>query len=150
MAKAYFSTVLDHPADAVWSVIRPFDHYAWAGVQGETVMEDGRHGDQVGGVRCVTTNGITFRQVLLAHSDAERSYTYGFRGEPTLPVANYVATIRITPVTEGDRAFVEWRACFDCADSDRARLVDQLERTSFPLWLGALRRCMAERAAFSA
>jgi hypothetical protein len=26
MAKAYYSTVLDHSADQVWSVIRPFDH----------------------------------------------------------------------------------------------------------------------------
>jgi hypothetical protein len=46
MAKAYYSTVLDHSADQVWSVIRPFDHYAWAGVIAETVIEDGRQGDQ--------------------------------------------------------------------------------------------------------
>ena len=33
MARAYYSIVLDHPADEVWKVIRPFDHYAWAGVE---------------------------------------------------------------------------------------------------------------------
>ena len=32
MAKSYYSTVLDHTAEEVWAVIRPFDHYAWAGV----------------------------------------------------------------------------------------------------------------------
>jgi len=44
-SKAYYSTVLDHPADVIWSVIRPFDHYSWAGVPGETVIEDGNKGD---------------------------------------------------------------------------------------------------------
>ena len=51
MARAYYSTVLDHPADKVWSVIRPFDYYAWAGVPGQTIIEDGRKGDQVGSIR---------------------------------------------------------------------------------------------------
>ena len=41
MARAYYSIVLDHSADEVWQVIRPFDHYAWAGVEGETIIEDG-------------------------------------------------------------------------------------------------------------
>ena len=50
MAKAYYSTVLDHSADEVWSVIRMFDHYSWAGVKAETIIEDGRKGDQVGSV----------------------------------------------------------------------------------------------------
>ena len=54
MARAYYSIVLDHPADEVWNAIRPFDHYAWAGVEGETMIEDGKAGDQVGAVRRVT------------------------------------------------------------------------------------------------
>lgn len=144
MARAYYSTVLDHPAEAVWAVIRPFDHYAWAGVVGETVIEDGRQGDQVGSVRRVSTEGAVLRQKLLAHSDAERSYSYGFCGEPPLPMTGYRATIRVTPVTDGARAFVEWWATFDCAAEERARLVTQFEGTSFPLWLGALRRFMGE------
>jgi hypothetical protein len=86
MAKAYYSTVLDHAADKVWSVIRPFDHYAWAGVVAETIIEDGRKGDQVGSVRRVTVGDKTLRQILVAHSDAERSYSYGFASEPPFPV----------------------------------------------------------------
>ena len=61
MAKSYYSTILDHPADDVWSVIRPFDHYAWAGVESETVIEDGKMGDQVGAVRRVTYGGNVMR-----------------------------------------------------------------------------------------
>lgn len=44
MAKSYYSIVLDHPADDVWSVIRPFGHYAWAGVESNTIIEDGKAG----------------------------------------------------------------------------------------------------------
>ena len=43
------------------------------------------------------------REQLLAHSDAERSYTYNFQKTP-FDVDNYFATIRVTPVTDGDRA----------------------------------------------
>jgi hypothetical protein len=42
MAEAYYSRMLDHSADEVWKVIRPFGHYAWAGVDGETVIEEAR------------------------------------------------------------------------------------------------------------
>ena len=102
MAEAFYSIVLDHPAEAVWSVIRPFGHYAWAGVDAETVIEDGKADAEVGAVRCVAMPGRTIRQKLLAHSDRERSYTYSFL-EPA-PVPNYVATIRVTPVAETSQA----------------------------------------------
>ena len=32
----------------------------------------------------------------------------------SLPVTDFQATLRITPVVDGDRAFVEWWATFDC------------------------------------
>jgi hypothetical protein len=142
MAKAYYSTVLDHAADKVWSVIRPFDHYAWAGVIAETIIEDGRKGDQVGCVRRVIVGDKTLRQILLAHSDAERSYSYGFASAPPFPVQDYAATIRITPVTDSGKAFVEWWATFDCATDDRVRMIDQFENKGFAVWLGALRKFM--------
>ena len=126
MAKAYYSTVLDHSADQVWSVIRPFDHYSWAGVPGETIIEDGRKGDQVGSVRRFTADGKTLRQILLAHSDLDRSYSYAFCDTPPVPARNYTATIRVTPVVETSKAFVEWWATFDCAAEDYDRLIKQL------------------------
>ncbi len=146
MPRAYYSTVLDHSADRVWSVIRMFDHYAWAGVPAETIIEDGRKGDQVGSVRRVVYGGTARRQILSAHSDVERSYTYGFCGEPPLPVQDFTATIRVTPVVETDRAFVEWWATFDCAAEDRARITEQLVRAGFAVWLGELRRFMERPA----
>jgi hypothetical protein len=142
MAKAYYSTVLDRTADEIWSVIRPFDHYAWAGVPGETVIEDGRKGDQVGSVRRVAVGENTLRQILLAHSDIDRSYSYAFCGEPPMPARAYLATIRITPVVESGMAFIEWWATFDCAAEEHDRLIDHFENKGFAVWLSALRRFM--------
>ena len=142
MAEAFYSVVLDHPADAVWTVIRRFGHYAWAGVAADTVIEDGKAEAEVGAVRCVSMPGRTIRQRLLAHSDRERSYTYSFL-EPA-PVPNYVATIRVTPVAETGQAFVDWRASFDCAPGEQARWVEQFEDKGFAVWLAALRRFMAQ------
>jgi polyketide cyclase/dehydrase/lipid transport protein len=119
MARAYFSTVLNHTADTVWSVIRPFDHYAWAGVESETAIEAGKSGDQVSAIRRVAVGDRIIRQVLLAHSDRERSYTYAFCDPGALPVRDYTATIRVTPVVETEAAFVEWWAMFDCAVEER-------------------------------
>src|SRR4051812_12166458 len=129
MAEAFYSVVLDHPAEAVWSVIRRFGHYGWAGVDAETVIEDGKAEAEVGAVRNVTMPGRAIRQKLLAHSDRERCYTYSFL-EPA-PVPNYVATIRVTPVAETGQAFVDWRASFDCAPAERDRWVDQFEQKGF-------------------
>jgi len=139
MARSYFSTVLDHRADEVWAVIRPFDHYAWAGVPSETVIEQGKRGDQVSAVRRVAVGDKIIRQALLAHSDLERSYTYSLLDPAPFPVRDYVATIRVTPVVESDAAFVEWWATFDCAAEERERWTRYFERDGFAKWLGALR-----------
>jgi hypothetical protein len=142
MTKATFSTVLDHPAHSVWAVIRPFDHYAWAGVETETVIEDGKAGDQVGAVRRFEIAGRLTRQVLLAHSDVERSYTYAFAGACPFPIEDYRATIRVTPIVAGGRSLVEWWAVFDCALGKRAKWVEHFERKGFAVWLEGLRRFM--------
>lgn len=142
MAKSYYSIVLDHPAENVWAVIRPFDHYAWAGVESETTIEAGKAGDQVAAIRRVTIGDTIIRQILLAHSDLERSYTYAFCDPPPLPVRNYVATIRIAPIVESGRAFVEWWATFDCAAEESDRWTSHLENEGFARWLAALRQFM--------
>ncbi len=143
MAEAFYSIVLDHPAADVWSVIRPFGHYAWAGVTGTTTIEDGMATDQVGAIRRVELPGRTIRQVLLAHSDIERFYTYAFVGSPPQKVRDYVATIRVTPVVDSGQAFVEWRATFDALDAgETGQWKQHFEQQGFAIWLAALRDFM--------
>ena len=144
MARAYYSMVLDHSAEAVWAVIRPFDHYTWAGVETETSIEDGKAGDQVGAIRRFAVGGKVTRQVLLAHSDIERSYSYAFAGACPFPVEDYRATLRVTPITADGRSLVEWWATFDCALDERAKWVAHFEQKGFAVWLAALGRFMAK------
>jgi hypothetical protein len=139
MARSYYSMILDHPAADVWTVIRPFDHYAWAGVESETIIEAGKAGDQIAAVRRVTVGDRVIRQILLAHSDLDRSYTYAFRDPIPFPVRNYTATIRVVPVVETNQAFVEWWATFDCAAEEYDRWTSQFEIQGFAKWLSALR-----------
>jgi hypothetical protein len=147
MARAYYSTVLDNPVDKVWSVIRAFDHYSWAGIPGETIIEDGRKGDQVGSIRRFSNGEMTIRQILLAHSDVDRSYSYAFCDQPPFPVQHYMATIRATPVVDTNQAFVEWWATFDCAPEDHDRMVRHFESAGFAVWLRGLRQFMAMETA---
>jgi len=119
MARSYASTVIDAPADEVWARIRDFNGLAdWhSGMVATSEIEEGKSGDQVGGIRSFTlTNDAHLREKLLAHSDQERTYTYDFQKHP-FDVDNYVATIRVTPVTDGNKSFVEWWT-FDC-DRDK-------------------------------
>ncbi|GAA1670084.1 SRPBCC family protein [Fodinicola feengrottensis] len=139
MARAYFSTVMGKSADAVWSEIRSFDDYEWAGTVSETAMEDGRPGDAVGGVRRIVAADRQMRQRLLAHSDVDRSYTYEFCDPNPYPVRDYRATLRVTPVTDTGQAFVEWWATFDCAEHEIDKWTKHFEQTGFATWLGSLR-----------
>ena len=146
MAKSYYSTVLRQPADKVWNVIRDFNAYpVWVDGAGESEIEDGKQGDSVGAVRNVLYNGRRIRQRLVAQSDAERAQTYEFAESAAAPVANYSATIRVTPIVDGGDAFVEWWATFDCAADQRDHWTGFFAR-SFAGWLGSLRRHVEQRA----
>src|SRR5215470_13138764 len=146
MARSYYSTIFEHSADEVWNVIRDFNNYpVWVDGAGESVIEDGKSGDSVGAIRNVLYNGMRRRQKLLALSDRERSQTYEFTGEPPLHTRDFRATLRVTPVVDGDRAFVEWWATFDC-DLDRYNERTAFFRGAFAGWLDSLRRHLDRRA----
>jgi uncharacterized protein YndB with AHSA1/START domain len=120
VARSYASTVIAAPADQVWERIRDFNGLPeWhGGMVAESEIEEGKAGDQVAGVRSFKlADGTHLRERLLEHSDLERSYTYSFEKTP-FDVDNYCATIRVTPVTDGDQSFVEWWTTFDC-DRDK-------------------------------
>lgn len=139
MTKAYYSTVFEQPAAVVWAAIRDFNNYSvWVNGEGISEIEDGKSGDTVGAVRNVLVRERRIRQRLLALSDVERSQTYEFCGPPSLPVEGFMATLRVTPVVDGDHAFVEWWASFDCEPARSAELVGTLSGW-FGAWLTSLR-----------
>lgn len=137
MAKAYYSTVLDNTVEEVWSKISNFNDDRWSGEVTESMSENSKSGSTVGTIRIHAFGGKTTRSDLRAYSDVEHFFTYGFVGTVPLPIENYESTLRVTPVTDGNKAFVEWQATFDCAEAHREQLSASLVN-SYGRWLASL------------
>ena len=124
MAQVYTSSVINAPAERVWAVIRNFNGLPdWHPAIAESRIEGGGPADQVGCVRAFRLrDGGFIRERLLALSDFDYSCSYSILESP-MGVENYVATLKLTPVTDGARCFAEWSAEFDCAPEREAELV---------------------------
>ena len=137
----YVSSVIAAPAARVWSRVRDFNGMpGWHPAIAESRIENGEPSDKVGCVRDFRLrNGDRLREKLLGLSDFDLFCTYSILDSP-MPVANYVATLRLTPVTDGDRTFMEWTAEFDCAPEREAELIAQIGGGVFQGGFDALKR----------
>ena len=106
--------MIDAPIDRVWAVLRDFNsHSAWHPAVGPSEIERGEASDQVGCVRdFALKDGNHIREQLLALSDRDHVSTYCIL-DATLPMRNYVATVELRRVTDGDRTFWHWESTFD-------------------------------------
>ena len=90
------STVIDHPIERVWPVLRDFNsHWQWHPAVAESHIEDGLSPDQVGCVRNFRlADGAHLREQLLALSDRDWISTYCIL-DSTIPLYRYVATVQL-------------------------------------------------------
>jgi uncharacterized protein YndB with AHSA1/START domain len=148
MARAYASTILDAPVEAVWDVIRDFNGLpSWNAAIKKSEIEDGLDSDVVGCIRRFhLPDGTLVRERLLSLSDRDYSVSYNFE-TPAFPVANYLARIRLMPVTDSDRTFAEWEATFDEAPEDAGKYVDIISNGVFQGGWNSLKPIVAGRAA---
>ncbi len=118
------STVIDAPADAVWAILRDFNgHASWHPAVASSTLEDGAVGDQIGAVRAFRlTDGARIREQLLSHAAHEMAFSYCIL-EAAAPLRNYVASMRVRPVTSSGGCMVEWRATFDPPRAEKDRLI---------------------------
>lgn len=128
MPQVYVSAVLGAPAARVWSIVAPFDGLAsWHPAFKSSVITNGVPANLVGAERLLTLrDGGEIRERLLGFSEFKRTCVYTILSSP-LPITDYVATMRITPVTMGDRAFVEWWSRFEAAPADREAMVNLIK-----------------------
>lgn len=115
MAHVLASSVINAPIAQVWSRIRDFNALPqWhPGIADSRIEGDGPS-DRIGCIRHFhTRDGGLIREQLLALSDHDFSCTYAILESP-MGVSGYVATLRLLPVTDGDRTFAQWTADFDC------------------------------------
>ena len=146
MIKVYTSSVFDAPADAVWQRIRDFNGMpAWHPVIVDSRIEQGLPSDRVGCVRNFRTrDGGTIRERLLSLSDYDYECSYAILESP-MGVDNYVATLKLTPVTDGNRTFAEWSAEFDCAPARERELAQSIGQGVFQVGFDALKTHFAGR-----
>jgi polyketide cyclase/dehydrase/lipid transport protein len=156
MTTAYYSTVLDHPLDKVWSLIRDFNNYP-AYIEGvsESIIEDERRGDEVGAIRRFCYLGNWVRQRLAAHSDEAHLLTYAgieplpFPSAASLQAVSpttYEGTMQLTRIVEGDRTFIEWSVALQTEPEDAERW-QTLFQSWIPDWTHSLARTLARNAA---
>jgi NADPH:quinone reductase-like Zn-dependent oxidoreductase len=126
MIRVRRSAVIEAPLPRVWAVLRDFNsHSAWHPAVGSSAVERGERADQVGCVRDFTLrDGNHIREQLLALSDRDHVSTYCIL-DATLPMRNYVATVQLKRVTDGDRTFWHWESTFD-VPRGREREFEQL------------------------
>lgn len=141
MARIYVSTVIDAPIERVWNKVRDFNGLpSWHPVITDSMIEEGGRGDTVGCVRNFgLQGGGRIREQLVSFSDREHACTYTILESP-MPLTDYVATLRLYPVTEGNRTFCEWWAEFECRTDDLPKLREQVGRNTFAAGLEALAR----------
>jgi uncharacterized protein YndB with AHSA1/START domain len=144
MPRVYISSVIDAPASRVWDKVRDFNGLPrWHPRIRDSRIENGEPSDRVGCIRDFhLQNGDRIREKLLGLSDYDFFCTYSILESP-MPLTGYVATLRLTPVTDGDRTFAEWTAEFDCEDAVAEDLVSGIGTGVFQAGFDALKRQMA-------
>jgi uncharacterized protein YndB with AHSA1/START domain len=138
------STVIDQPIERVWHVLRDFNsHDQWHPVVAESHIEDGLAPDQVGCVRNFRLqDGAHLREQLLALSDREYVSTYCIL-DSTIPLYRYVATVRLKPVTDGDRTFWHWQSTFATPPGRERELTEQVGRNVYEAGFAALAKYLS-------
>lgn len=147
MPKVVRSTVIDAPVEAVWAVLRDFNgHDQWHPVVAESHIERGQTSDRVGCVRRFRLqDGSELRERLLTLSDADMAFSYCLLETP-VPLLNYVAHVRLAPVTDGDRTFWHWESRFDTPVGREAELARMVGDNIYGSGFEAIRKVMAQEA----
>jgi len=127
-------------------VIRDFNALPlWHPLIADSHIESGLAADQVGCVRNFRlVDGGELREQLLTLSDYDYQCTYSILDSP-MPLTNYIATLKLTPITDGNRTFAEWSAEFDCAPSQERELAESIGQGVFQVGFDALKQRFGQR-----
>jgi len=135
------STIINAPVDALWAVLRDFNgHDQYHPIVATSAIERGYPSDKIGCVRRFTLeDGSELREQLLSLSDLEMTYSYCLLDTP-IPLFNYVAHIRLLPVTDGNRSFWHWESRFTTPPGREAELAAKVGNDVYSAGMEAVRR----------
>lgn len=140
MVRVVTSAVIDAPVETVWEVLRDFNgHDRWHPIVRDSQVERGLTFDRVGCVRNFhLQDGSNLRELLLTLSDADMAFSYCLLDTP-VPLLNYVAHVRLAPVTDGDRTFWHWESRFDTPPGREKELHDMVATNVYQGGFDAIR-----------
>jgi NADPH2:quinone reductase len=151
MVRVVRSCIIDAPIDTVWAILRDFnDHDRWHPAVRVSRIEEGRAPSEIGCVRDFElTDGGVIREQLLSLSDKDFTLTYCIL-DASVPLANYVATIQLRPVTDGDRTFWHWESRFDPPPAQELELAAMVGRDIYEGGFEAVRKLLTGAAHYRA
>lgn len=111
MGKTVSETISVHASpDAVWAIVGdPGAIGDWLPALAESSFADGER-------VCTAGDGAEIRERILAHSDADRSYTYEIVTSP-MPLRSYRSTLAVHG--HDDHSHVSWEAEFEALEEDQ-------------------------------
>ena len=141
------STIIDAPTGVVWNVLRDFNgHDRWHPAVTTSTIERAQAADRIGCVRRFKLkDGSELREQLLALSDLEQTFSYCLLDTP-IPMFNYVAHVRLLPVTDGDRTFWHWESRFTTRPAQAAEITEMVSEQIYQAGFEAIRRQLREAA----
>ena len=144
MPKVVRSTVIAAPVETVWAVLRDFNgHDRWHPAVAQSQIERGQSADRIGCVRRFTLqDGSELRERLLALSDADMAFSYCLLETP-IPLLNYVAHVRLAPVTDADHTYWHWESRFDTPAGREAELTRMVGENIYNGGFAAIRDHLA-------
>ncbi|MDJ0678751.1 MAG: SRPBCC family protein [Xenococcaceae cyanobacterium MO_167.B52] len=137
------SSVINASIAQVWTKVRDFNDLPdWYPSVIDSHIENGALSNQIGCIRNFKRDdGLYFRERLLALDDREHLCTYSLL-ESNTPMKDYFCSIKLLPITDGDRTYIEWIAEFKCIPEKAQELQQSLE-TVFQIGFDALNSCFS-------
>jgi hypothetical protein len=121
----------DQGPEPLWARLADFPSWrTWLSrVSGSTMAPGPTHSP--GATRIVgPVDSPRVHEVLLAVDAREYTLSYGVAEEPVwaVPARNYVATVRLIPLTGRPATVVDWSSRYDCDRGDEKRINELLEQ----------------------
>jgi len=144
MPRVVKSTIVNAPVDRVWATLRDFNgHDRWHPAVVTSAIERGAPADRLGCVRRFRLkDGSELREQLLTLSDLEQAFSYCLLDTP-IPLYNYVAHVRLLPVTDGDRTFWSWESSFSTRQGEEAEMARMVGEDIYQTGFDAIRNLLS-------
>ncbi|NER25163.1 MAG: SRPBCC family protein [Symploca sp. SIO1B1] len=145
MTRVFTSAVINAPIAQVWMKIRDFNAMPdWHPIVADSYIENDEPSDKVGCIRNFNLKeGGNIRERLLTLSDSDYLFSYSILEAP-MPVRNYVATLQLQPITDGDLTYAQWTANFDCDPQEENGLIELIGNGVFQTGFNSLNQIFSK------